>query len=99
LGIVGLGARVVGAQIAKWLLVVSAIEFHEHGKCSDVSLSKWWRQKLDRIGTILAVVYSNIQLVYGSGERGQRFMRGSRADPWQSVAATRHAETRLYTLA
>jgi len=26
-------------------------------------------------------------------------MRVSRAGPWQSVAATRHAETRLYTLA
>ncbi|MGX0967378.1 hypothetical protein AB7M63_007827 [Bradyrhizobium japonicum] len=38
-GIVGFSGRIVGAQIAKWLLVVSAVEFHEHGKCSDVSLS------------------------------------------------------------
>ncbi|WP_456679263.1 hypothetical protein [Bradyrhizobium sp. S3.7.6] len=39
-GIVGFSARIVGAQIAEGLLVVSAVEFHEHGKCSDASLSE-----------------------------------------------------------
>ncbi|UGX94117.1 hypothetical protein G6321_00052685 [Bradyrhizobium barranii subsp. barranii] len=39
-GIVGFSGRIVGAQIAEGLLVVSAVEFHEHGKCSDASLSE-----------------------------------------------------------
>ncbi|GAA0007549.1 hypothetical protein BRDID11002_75550 [Bradyrhizobium diazoefficiens] len=39
-GIVGFSAGVVGAQIAKGLLAVSGVEFCEHGKCSNLPMSK-----------------------------------------------------------
>jgi hypothetical protein len=36
--IVGLRAGVVGAQIVKWLLAVSAIEINEHGNAPNLSM-------------------------------------------------------------